>query len=71
MRGCEGCGRIYAPTLAPATCGECGGELALLAVVDALAVARSRQERLRRERVRRLADVEASQPLGAAAHADA
>jgi hypothetical protein len=62
MRGCRDCGRIYAPALAPSACGECGGELRLLALVDAIALAHGRQERLRRQRVQRLTGVP-SKPL--------
>src|SRR4051812_17318598 len=67
MRGCQHCGRIYAPRLAPARCGECGGALALLALVDALALAHGRQDRLRRERAQRLWGDAAPERLGAAA----
>jgi hypothetical protein len=71
MRGCGNCGRIYAPTLAPSACGECGGELRLLALVDAIALAHGRQDRLRRERVQRLTGVDPSQPHGGSSQTDA
>jgi hypothetical protein len=58
------CGRIYAPSLAPRRCAECRSELPLLELVDALALARGRQDRLRRERVRRLAGADFADPSG-------
>jgi hypothetical protein len=64
VRGCSACGRIYAPQLAPSACGECGRQLQLFALREALELARRRQDRLRRERVRRLAGMEAPDPLG-------
>jgi hypothetical protein len=64
VRGCPVCGRIYAPQLAPAACGECGQKLRLFPLGDALKLARDRQDRLRGERVRRLAAMDPGDPLG-------
>jgi hypothetical protein len=55
MRGCSTCGRIFAPQLAPGRCWECAGELKPMELADALALARRRQDRLRRDRVMTLA----------------
>jgi hypothetical protein len=50
MRGCTGCGRIYAESHPLPVCAGCGVTLTAMPLEDVMRLARERQRRLREER---------------------